>query len=60
VLRNLKDLGIVEPILKVPQQRTGRSGSMPTIWGLVGHCSEEEVARAVMLHYGTEPQVQGR
>ncbi|MBW1716777.1 MAG: hypothetical protein JRJ77_13285 [Deltaproteobacteria bacterium] len=51
MLRNLKALGIVEPILKVPQRRMRRSGPMPTIWGLAGHCSDEEVARAVTLHY---------
>jgi len=51
VLRNLRALGIVEPILKVPQRCMRRSGPMPTIWGLVGHCSDEEVARAVTLHY---------
>jgi len=51
VLRKLKALGIVEP--KVPQRRMRRSGPMPTIWGLVGHCSDEEVARAVTLHYRT-------
>jgi len=51
VLRKLKALGVVEPILKVPQRRMRRSGPMPTIWGLVGHCSDEEVARAVTLHY---------
>jgi len=53
VLRNLKALGIVEPILKVPQRRMRRSGPMPTIWGLAGHYSNEEVARAVTLHYRT-------
>jgi len=53
VIRNLKALGIIEPILKVPQRRMKRSGPMPTIWGLVGHCSDEEVARAVTLHYRT-------
>jgi len=52
VLRNLRALGIVEPILKVPQRRVRRSGPMPTIWGLLG-CSDEEVARAVTLHYRT-------
>ena len=51
VLKKLKALGIVEPILKVPQRRMRRSGPMPTIWGLVGHCSDEEVARAMTLHY---------
>jgi len=45
--------GIVEPILKVPQRRMKRSGPMPTIWGLVGHCGDEEVARAMTLHYRT-------
>ena len=53
VLRNLKALGIVEPILKVPQRRMKRSGPMPTIWGLVGNCSDKEVARAITLHYRT-------
>ena len=53
VLRNLRALGIVEPILKVPQRRMKRSGPMPTIWGLKGHCSDEEVARAMTLHYRT-------
>jgi len=53
VLKKLKALGIVEPILKVPQRRMKRSGPMPTIWGLVGHCSDEEVARAMTLHYRT-------
>jgi len=24
---------------------------MPRVWGLVGHCSDEEVARAITLHY---------
>jgi hypothetical protein len=43
----------VEPILKVPQRRMKRSGSMPKVWGLVGSCSDEEVARAVTLHYRT-------
>ncbi|MHA1676849.1 MAG: hypothetical protein ACTSU6_06695, partial [Candidatus Njordarchaeales archaeon] len=52
VLKKLKALGIVEPILKVPQRRMRRSGPMPTIWGLLG-CSDEEVARAVTLHYRT-------
>jgi len=52
VLRNLKALGIVEPVIKVPQRRMRRSGPMPTIWGLLG-CSDEEVARAVTLHYRT-------
>jgi len=46
-------LAFVEPILKVPQRRMKRSGSMPKVWGLVGHCSDEEVARAVTLHYRT-------
>jgi len=53
VLRNLKALGIVEPIIKVPQRRMKRSGPMPTIWGLNGHCGDEEVARAMTLHYRT-------
>jgi len=68
VLRNLKALGIVEPVIKVPQRRMRRSGPMPTIWGLLGcsdeevaraviwgllGCSDEEVARAVTLHYRT-------
>jgi len=53
VIRNLKALGIVEPILKVPQRSMRRSGPMSTVWGLVGHCSDEEVARAVTLHYRT-------
>jgi len=53
VLRNLRALGIVEPILKVPQRRMKRSGPMPTIWGLNGHCSDEEVAIAMTLHYRT-------
>jgi len=53
VLKKLKALGIVEPILKVPQRRMRCSGPMPTIWGLVGHCSDEEVARAMTLHYRT-------
>jgi len=53
VIRDLKALGIVEPILKVPQRRVKRSGPMPRVWGLVGHCSDEEVARAVTLHYRT-------
>ena len=26
---------------------------MPRVWGLVGSCSDEEVARAVTLHYRT-------
>jgi len=33
--------------------RVKRSGPMPRVWGLVGHCSDEEVARAVTLHYRT-------
>jgi hypothetical protein len=53
VLRDLRALGIVEPILKIPQRRVKRSGPMPRVWGLVGHCSDEEVARAVTLHYRT-------
>jgi DNA-binding IclR family transcriptional regulator len=53
VIRDLKALGVVEPILKVPQRRVKRSGPMPKVWGLVGHCSDEEVARAVTLHYRT-------
>jgi len=52
MLRNLKALGIVEPILKVPQRRMRYSGPMPTIWGLLG-CNDEEVAQAVTLHYRT-------
>jgi hypothetical protein len=51
VLRDLRALGIVEPILKVPQRRVKRSGPMPKVWGLVGSCSDEEVAKAVTLHY---------
>lgn len=51
MLRKLKALGVVEPILKVPQRRMKRSGPMPKVWGLVGHCSDEEVTRAVTLHY---------
>jgi len=51
VIRDLKALGIVEPILKVPQRRMKRSGPMPKVWGLVGSCSDEEVARALTLHY---------
>jgi hypothetical protein len=50
-IRELRALGIVEPILKVPQRRMKRSGPMPRVWGLVGHCSDEEVARAITLHY---------
>jgi len=53
ILRNLKALEVAEPILKVPQRRMRRSGPMPTIWGLVGHCSDGEVAMAVTLHYRT-------
>jgi len=53
VIRNPKAIGIVEPILKVPQRRMKRSGPMPTIWGLRGHCSDEEVAKAMTLHYRT-------
>jgi hypothetical protein len=26
---------------------------MPTVWGLVGSCSDEDVARAITLHYRT-------
>ena len=53
ILRDLGALGVVELILKVPQRRVKRSGPMPKVWGLVGHCSDEEVARAVTLHYRT-------
>jgi hypothetical protein len=53
VIRDLRALGVVEPILKVPQRRMKRSGPMPKVWGLVGSCSEEEVARAITLHYRT-------
>jgi len=53
VIRDLRALGIVEPILKVPQRRMKRSGPMPKVWGLVGSCSDEEVARAVTFHYRT-------
>lgn len=53
VLKKLRAIGVVEPILKVPQRRMKRSGPMPTIWGLNGHCSDEEAARAMTLHYRT-------
>jgi hypothetical protein len=52
-IRELRALGVVEPILKMPQRRVKRSGPMPRVWGLAGSCSDEEVARAITLHYRT-------
>ncbi len=42
-------VGHVELILNVPQRRMKRGGPTPMVWGLVGRCSYEEVARAQNL-----------
>ena len=49
VIRDLRALGVVEPILKVPQRRAKRSGPMPKVWGLMGHCSDEEIRHLLSL-----------
>jgi len=50
-LKRLRSLGIVKPQIKVPRRkRQDTAGPTPKVWGLPG-CSEEEVARAILLHY---------
>lgn len=53
ILKRFNALGVVEPIIKLPKRLRKRSGPIPTAWGLVGHCSDEEVANAINLHYRT-------
>ena len=53
ILKKLRALGVVEPIIKLLKGLRKRSGSISMAWGLVGHCSDEEVAKAINLHYRT-------
>jgi len=50
VLKRLRALGVVEPVLKLPRWKLKRSGPVPKVWGLPG-CSKEEVASCINLHY---------
>lgn len=53
ILKKLRALGVVEPIIKLLKRLRKRSGSIPMAWCLVRHCSDEEVAKAINLHYRT-------
>jgi len=53
ILKRFNALGVVEPIIKLPKRLKKRSGPIPKVWGLVGHCSDDEVATAINLHYRT-------
>jgi hypothetical protein len=53
VLKQLRSLKLVEPVLKLPKRRLKRSGPIPRVWGLVGCYAEEDVARCIILHYRT-------
>jgi len=51
VLKHLRSLQLVEPVLKLPRKKLKRSGPIPKIWGLVGSYTGEDVARCIILHY---------
>jgi len=53
VLKRLMALEVVEPIIKMPRRRMKRSGPIPKVWGLQGHYTQEDVAKAINLHYRT-------
>jgi hypothetical protein len=53
VLKQLMALEIVEPVIKMPRRRMKRSGPIPKVWGLRGHYTPEDVAKAINLHYRT-------
>lgn len=51
VLKHLRSLQLVEPVLKLPRKKLKRSGPIPKIWGLVGSYTGEDVAFCIILHY---------
>ena len=52
VLKRLRALGIIEPIIKLPRRGLRKGGPIPKVWGLVGGgCTKEDVAEAINLHY---------
>jgi hypothetical protein len=51
VIKRLQGMGVVEPVLRVPNQFKRKGGPLPRLWGLAGYWSDEEAARAVTLHY---------
>ena len=53
VLKRLMTLEIVEPVIKIPRRKLRRSGPIPKVWGLRGHYGDEDVAKAINLHYRT-------
>lgn len=54
-LKQLRDLGFVEPALKVSKIRYSKGGPRPTVWALDG-ASPDEVADALRLHYQLEEE----
>ena len=53
VLKQLMAMEVVEPVIKIPRRKLSRSGPIPKVWGLRGHYTPEDVAKAINLHYRT-------
>ena len=51
VLKRMRTLQLIEPILKLPKRKLKKSGPTPTVWGLVGNWADDDVARCINLHY---------
>lgn len=50
VLKRLRRLGVVTPVLRIPKiKKTRKGGPRPKIWGLLG-CTDEQVASCIVLH----------
>jgi len=53
-LRQLRAIGIIEPVIHLPKRRKIRNGGpLPKIWGLIGSWTNEDMAAAINLHYRT-------
>lgn len=52
-LKRLRSLKIIEPVLKLNHRKQRRGGPWPTVWGLIGNYTEEEVAKCINLHRRT-------
>lgn len=53
VLKQLRALRLIEPVLKLPRRKLKRAGPIPKVWSLVGNYTKEDVAAAINLHYRT-------
>jgi len=51
ILKRLRRLKLIEPVLKLPKSKTGRSGPIPKVWGLVDNWKNRDIANCINLHY---------